>query len=101
MFFWGQKRPQDLLLRLRILELEGYAGEHLFVDLQHSQKQLAHWAVEVMAEFYACVFNGSLMCNSWTQYYTNDLTDEHQCTRLNFNRNLSEMMMNSGMRHFF
>ena len=31
-----------------------------------SQKQLAHWAVDVMVEFYACLFSSSLMCNLWT-----------------------------------
>ncbi len=32
----------------------------------HSQKQLAHWAVDVTVEFYACLFSSSLMCNLWT-----------------------------------
>ncbi len=29
----------------------------------HSQKQLAHWAVDVTVEFYACLCSSSLMCN--------------------------------------
>ncbi len=29
----------------------------------HSQKELAHWAVDVTVEFYACLFSSSLMCN--------------------------------------
>ena len=32
----------------------------------HSQKQLVYWAIDVMVEFYACLFRRSLMCNSWT-----------------------------------
>ncbi len=32
-------------------------------DCVHSQKELAHWGVDVTVEFYACLFNGSLMCN--------------------------------------
>ncbi len=29
----------------------------------HSQKQLAHWAVNVTVDLYAWLFSGSLMCN--------------------------------------
>ncbi len=29
----------------------------------HSQKELAHWAVDVTVDFYACLFSSSLMCN--------------------------------------
>ncbi len=32
----------------------------------HSQKELAHWAVDVTVEFYVCLFSISLMCNLWT-----------------------------------
>ncbi len=32
----------------------------------NSQKQLAHWAVDVTVEFYACMLSSSLMCNLWT-----------------------------------
>ncbi len=35
----------------------------LIIWLIHSQKQLAHWAVDVTVEFYACLFSSSLMCN--------------------------------------
>ena len=30
----------------------------------HSQKELAHWAVDLTVEFYACLFSSSLMCDT-------------------------------------
>ncbi len=31
----------------------------------HSQKQLAQWAAEVMAQFYECWLSDGLRCNFW------------------------------------
>ena len=63
---WLSKQSAAVIIFIFMGKEQEWKTSYIHMNSVHSQKQLAHWAIDVRVEFYACLFSSSLMCNFWT-----------------------------------